>query len=189
MNDRKKWLYLLIGLVLGAGGVYLILCFPGGRGPEEKVGRVDISYSEGQTYRVLRVIDGDTIVIEPGVHVRYAGISAPEIMKFVEHVEPYAREATRANEELLHGRSVRLRFGPEKLGRYGRLLACVEVLDPDTGQWLDVGEELVKKGLAKRYLFADQPPNERRLFRAEREAHKAGLGLWSLEPEQKDESE
>ncbi len=70
--------------------------------------------------RVARVIDGDTIVLEDGREVRYAGINAPEDgdIRF--------RDSTQANNLLVGGKEVRLDFGPSRTSP--RLIAL-----PDRG--------------------------------------------------------
>ena len=179
MDDRKKWLYLVAGLALGAAGTFLALRFPGGGGGEP---RLELSYRQGIDYQVRRVIDGDTLVLEPGLRLRYAGVDCPETAHFdYSRPQELSREATEANRRLVEGRRVRLRFGPRKLDKYGRLLACVQVRDPETGRWQDVGEELMRLGLAKRVYKAGRPPNEAALIRAEEEAKGARRGLWARE--------
>lgn len=68
---------------------------------------------------VREVIDGDTVVLNNGQKVRYLGVNAPE------HGQPYAREATDFNRQLVSSVSVRLEFDKVQQDRYGRLLAYV----------------------------------------------------------------
>ena len=179
MAERAKWLYLFVGLLIGAAGVFAFDRFPGGRGKTE---RWMLAYDEAQTYQVERVVDGDTIVIEPGIHLRYVGIDTPEKFKFVREVQPFAQEATDFNENLVKGRNVRLIFGARKLDDYGRLLATVEVQNEKTGQWVDVCEELLKKGLARRFTVFGPAPDEDKLIRAEAAAKTGKLGLHARSP-------
>src|SRR4030065_366152 len=65
---------------------------------------------------VTKVIDGDTIVIEGGYHVRYIGIDAPESGEF------YYLEAKQANEDLVAGKKIRLESDISDKDSYGRLL-------------------------------------------------------------------
>jgi micrococcal nuclease len=174
---RRGLLAFAAGLAVGAGACLALCTFPGGRGAER---RVNLSFREGQEYRVRRVVDGDTIVIEPGVCVRYMGVNTPETREFVEVYRPFARESAEFNRRMVEGRSVRLRFGPQGLDRYGRLLACVEVRDPDSGRWVDVGEELARQGLARQLYRTEGCPNRDRISRAVEEARAAGRGVWSL---------
>jgi len=118
-----------------------------------------------------RVIDGDTIELADGEHVRYIGIDTPEMRP----VEAWAEAATEANRELVGARMVRLEPDVQERDRYGRLLAYVWAGD------MLVNEELLRRGFAQ---VSTYPPNvryERRFLAAQREAREAGRGLWSGE--------
>lgn len=122
------------------------------------------------TVRVTRVIDGDTIVISSGEHVRYIGIDTPEMGS---EPEPFAREAMEANRELVEGKTVRLERDVSEVDRYDRLLRYVWV-----GRTM-VNAELVRKGLAE---AREYPPDTRYrivLEAAEVEARLAGRGMWA----------
>ncbi|MDD4879863.1 MAG: thermonuclease family protein, partial [Candidatus Omnitrophica bacterium] len=71
--------------------------------------------------RVARVIDGDTVVLEDGRHVRYIGMDTPERGK------PYYGEAKKENERLVKGKTVKLEYDVGKADKYGRTLAYVYV--------------------------------------------------------------
>ena len=91
----------------------------------------------------MRVIDGDTIVIvydgEP-TSIRIWGINAPE------RGDPEGAAATQALRSLVEGKTVRIEFPTSrKRDNFGRLLCTVWV------DGLDVGQELIKAGLAKPY--------------------------------------
>jgi len=92
------------------------------------------------TFRVIEVIDGDTIVIEGGERVRYIGIDAPEMGP---PPEPFAVEAWQTNRELVEGKAVRLERDVSATDRYGRLL-CYVYVDATF-----VNAELVRQGLAR----------------------------------------
>ena len=117
--------------------------------------------------RVRHVIDGDTVVLDNGEHVRYIGINTPGIDRY------YYEEAREFNRSLVEGREVRLEYDVERRDHYQRLLAYV---------WLDdamVNLELARNGFANAMTV---PPNVRyeALFRdAEQTARKAGRGLWA----------
>ncbi len=120
-------------------------------------------------YLVAEVIDGDTIVLATGEHVRYIGINAPEPT----NAECYAREATAKNAELVAGRPVRLEKDTRETDDYGRLLRYVYVDD------LFVNGELVRLGYARARVY---PPDVRYtdlLAELEREAQGNARGLWS----------
>jgi micrococcal nuclease len=119
-------------------------------------------------YLVTKVIDGDTIVLENGEHVRYIGMDAPEKGR------PYYGEATRENKRLVRGKNVRLEYDVSKTDRYGRTLAYVYVGD------IFVNAELVRSGYAMIYTF---PPNVKyyKTFLSLQEgAREQKRGLWGL---------
>lgn len=125
---------------------------------------------------VERVVDGDTIEVSidgTTEDVRYIGIDTPESVTPGEPVECFGRRASAFNERLVDGRTVTLRFDRERRDDYGRLLAYVYA-----GSRL-VNAELVRQGYARTLTIA---PNDSRapLFdRLEREAGRAGRGLWA----------
>lgn len=118
--------------------------------------------------QVARVVDGDTIVLESGEHLRYIGIDSPE------HDDTLFAEARTLNQKFVEGKTVRLEYDVTKRDGYGRLLAYV---------WLDqqmVNLELVKAGLARVYTF---PPNVRyaqRFMAAQKEARSRKAGMWGI---------
>lgn len=104
--------------------------------------------------RVLRVIDGDTIVVRARIwlnqdietHVRVAGLDTPELHGKCERERDLADQARRFLQDKLSADSnVRLRaIASDKYG--GRVLAHVETED---GQ--DVTQALVGAGLGRSY--------------------------------------
>lgn len=126
--------------------------------------------------QVVRVVDGDTIVVSLGgaeERVRYIGIDTPETEKPGQPVECYADEAARRNEELVGGTTVELEFDRELRDRFGRLLAYVVA-----GRH-PVNEELVRGGFARTLMIEPNTARAKPLARLEAEAGRAGEGLWS----------
>lgn len=128
---------------------------------------------------VLRVIDGDTIVVRLAggavERVRFIGMDTPESVRPGTAVQCFALKASSFTKQLLDGRRVRLIGDVEARDRYGRMLAYV-YREPDG---LFVNEELVRQGYATPATF---PPNVRfrdEIARLAREARAAGTGLWN----------
>lgn len=130
---------------------------------------------------VAHVIDGDTVELSDGRHLRYIGIDTPETRRrqgeqWVVDPEPYAREATDANRRLVEGQHVRLEEDVESHDRYGRLLAYVYV-----GEVM-VNAKLVEDGYAQPMTI---PPNVKyaeRFKQLAAEARRQHRGLWGLPP-------
>lgn len=163
----------------GAFFVAVALAFTAGCG---RVSAADCELpGAGETVRVARVIDGDTLALADGRHVRMLGINAPELGHEGAADEPLARAAKAALEQLLGAdrrtgktaAAVTLHVDRERLDHYGRLLAHVS----SGGRNLE--RELLSRGLAYQAVI---PPNMALadcLRAAERTARTARIGLWS----------
>ena len=129
--------------------------------------------------RVVRVVDGDTLVIDRGFgneRLRYIGMDAPESVKPDSPVEFMGREASAANAVLVEGQEIVLERDVSEVDQYDRLLRYAWLREGDT--WLMVNLELVRRGYAQ---VATYPPDVRwidELRDAERAARDAGEGLW-----------
>ena len=136
-----------------------------------------------ETARVVRVVDGDTIIVRIGgrdERLRYIGMDTPETVKPDTPVQWMGPEASRANAGLVAGRSVVLEKDVSETDRYGRLLRYVWL--DDGGRWTLVDLELVAQGFAQ---VETDPPDVKyadRFVAAERAARAAGLGLWGPGP-------
>lgn len=129
-----------------------------------------------ETYRVKRVVDGDTLLLENGARVRLEGIDTPETVKPDYPVEPWGPEASRFTKNAIseNGGVVRLQLGRQRKDRHGRFLAFVW-----TGETL-LNEELVRAGLATAETHYHYSATlKRRLAAAEEEAREAHRGIWS----------
>ena len=127
---------------------------------------------------VSRVIDGDTVALADGRHVRYIGIDTPELRRLEGgqwrlDPEPYAAKAAEANRALVEGKRVRLEFDVDPTDRYGRSLAYVYV-----GEMM-VNERLLAEGYAHLLIIRPNVRYVDRLRQAEEDAQQAGRGLWS----------
>jgi endonuclease YncB( thermonuclease family) len=129
--------------------------------------------------RIVRVTDGDTIVVRRvgsrrRYRVRLIGIDTPE--KFG-GLECGARPASRSMKRLApRGRRVRVKGDPsqDRRDRYGRLLAYVRTRN---GPQLNIAQ--VRRGWAKVYVYRGNPFRQTASFRrAARSARRARRGVW-----------
>ena len=137
-----------------------------------------------QTVTVERVVDGDTIEVNPAVggtqDVRLLGVDTPETVDPNEPVEPYGPEASAFTKQRLEGESITLIFDQEKTDQYGRALAYVRI----SGQGETFNETLLRQGYAQLYVV---PPNDRyevTFRRVQDQARLERQGIWSLPKEQ-----
>lgn len=134
---------------------------------------VEVRFPSGKVLPigVKRIISGNCIELTNKELVSYIGVYIPQL-----HNIP--RSAKSLNERLLLKNQIRLEFDERQRDSRGRLLAYAYLLD---GEF--VNARIIREGLAKALLI---PPNlkyKELLLKAEEEARKAKLGVWSEELE------
>ena len=127
-------------------------------------------------YQVLKVVDGDTIVLDIGgteERVRLIGIDTPEsVHPDKERNVPYGKIASEYTKSMLEGKEVEIELDVEERDRYGRMLAYV-YLDGEM-----FNKALLREGHA---MVSTYPPNVKYVeeFTALQEkARNEGKGLW-----------
>ncbi len=125
-------------------------------------------------FRVKRVIDGDTIMLDNGQTIRLIGVDAPETHHPEIPAQRFGTEATQFLKQLIEGFECTLEFEPDNLkDRYGRSLAYVFI----NGRLAN--SEIIRRGYA--YAYTRFPFRRQAQFIAlEREARKRQYGLWNL---------
>jgi endonuclease YncB( thermonuclease family) len=126
--------------------------------------------------KVVRVLDGDSVVLEGDEQARLIGIDTPE------KDEPYSDEARNACRRRLEGKEVLLELDVEERDHYGRLLVHVWIRDPATGERSYVNGELVRAGLARAYPHEPNRTHRDELAARQEEARAGKAGIWSLPP-------
>jgi len=120
-----------------------------------------------EIFKVEKVIDGDTIVLENGQKVRYIGINAPELPNGC-----FAQESLNKNKELVEGKQVKLKKDVSETDNYDRLLRYI-YLDS-----LFINDYLVRNGYAYAFSYEPDVKYKEQLAQAEKEAKENRLGLW-----------
>jgi len=154
--------------ILGIGIFFLLLC--------SFIIKTPTPPSVSETFKVTRVVDGDTIEIEGGEKVRYIGIDTPETVDPRKPVQCFGIEASKKNKELVEGKTVRLEKDITDRDKYSRLLRYV---------WVDnlfVNLELVKQGFATSYTYPPDVKYQKEFLAAEKEAKEAERDLWEACP-------
>jgi len=134
--------------------------------------------SAPETATVASVVDGETLTLSDGRVVRLIGAKAPATPLGWRGEDPWplVEEAKDAIAKLASGAEVELRFGGDRTDRHGHALAQVFVVSGGKRLWLQ--EELVAKGLARVYSFADNRACVAELLKRETEARAKRLGVW-----------
>lgn len=196
--NRSKSLLLFLSVAVSFG-VFILQRF-------EKKDSLSASSStaiEQNVSFVSHVIDGDTIVLKSGEHVRLIGIDAPEMRDNkkahrdsekkgvdVQTIIKMGKVSGKVLENLLENKKVRLEFDVTLKDKYGRQLAYVYLNDPqlihnselslytlDDGE-IFVNATMIRSGYASPMTI---PPNVKfaHLFGdLYKEARAQNLGLW-----------
>lgn len=146
---------------------------------EEQAGTCDLEKYHKKTFRVVKVVDGDTIDIDIGdvnnnyTRIRLWGIDAPETKSQYNNVKYFGPEAAEFTIKLVLGRQVTLYLDEHSTrGKYGRLLAYVQLQDDGF-----LNEILLTEG----YAYADlrfRHSFYRRYEQLQASAHRKKKGLW-----------
>lgn len=159
---RSMALAVVVVVVLAACGV-------GGSATPPEPGRAE----------VVRVVDGDTIVVRIGgteENVRLLGIDTPESVDPRSPVECFGKEAAAHTASLLPpGTEVQLVRDVEARDRYSRLLAYVY----RAGDGAFVNLELVQEGYAAVLSYPPNVAHADELAAAATRARDDARGLWS----------
>jgi micrococcal nuclease len=127
---------------------------------------------------VIRVIDGDTIVVSPNEKVRLIGVDTPETVHPNKAVQCFGKDAKEFTRGMVERRTIRLLLDESNAARnhkdrYGRTLAYVYF---DDGTMLNAA--LIRRGYAHAYTrFPFRHIVEFREM--ERAARSQAVGLWS----------
>jgi micrococcal nuclease len=134
---------------------------------------VEASFRAETWHEVKWVIDGDTIVLKDGRHVRYIGVNAPEIAHDKQPAEPLGYQAKRFNSRQVAAQKIRLEFDRERSDRYGRVLAHIFL---PNGEWINA--KILKAGYG--YLLYRKPNVKYTadLLNAQRYAMGLEKGIW-----------
>ncbi|GJM29097.1 MAG: hypothetical protein DHS20C17_17320 [Cyclobacteriaceae bacterium] len=131
--------------------------------------------SLGTTFKVERVVDGDTFKLENGDRVRLIGINAPEL----DH--DFGNASRLHLKKLIEGKIVDLQTDGRSSAKdkYGRLLRYV-ILEGE-----DINERMILDGYA--YAFLRYDFEKSRLYKESQSiSQEQGLGIWErngMQPE------
>ena len=127
-------------------------------------------------YRVIDVLDGDTIVVRRAggrdETIRLLGVDTPETHHPTKPVQCYGPEASAYSSRRLFGRVVTLEDDVERHDIYGRRLAYV---------YLDgrpFGDELLRRGYARLLVIDPNRAHARTMLDEELDAEQHHRGLW-----------
>lgn len=180
MSPRGATAWVAVFAVLVLLAVRTIETGPTGQGGERTGDDRDSAASSGslepRSARVLRVVDGDTILVRLASgrqeRVRYIGVDTPESVKPNSPVECFGKQAASFNRSLVDGREVRLVPDREPRDRYGRTLAFVYA------GGVFVNAKLLENGFARTIEIEPNTSKAEYFADLERVAIRTNKGLW-----------
>jgi len=179
MRARSIAALLLLAFAAGIGLGYVL--FAPKPAANASARTMNLNIVDGGVYRVRSAVDGDTIILENGLHIRYNGVNTPESGRWVRDASPISKEATLRNNALVEGKRVRLKLPPDAIDRYGRIVANVFALPDEEGKpEIEVREVLIKEGLGKAMGLGVAPEEYKKLKSWQDEAKANELGIWGV---------
>lgn len=131
-------------------------------------------------YRVNRVVDGDTVVLEKIGKVRLIGIDTPETVHPNKHAEYFGKEASEFLKKLTVGKVVRIEYEGNQRDRYQRVLGYLYLKDETL-----INAKIVEDGYG--FAYTKFPFSKLELFRKlEKTARDQDRGLWKEFKEEKE---
>lgn len=147
---------------------------------------------EYESGEVVRVVDGDTIIVEidgEDFRVRLIGVDTPEsVGKYESHPEKYGKEASDFTKKTLEGQHVFLEKDVSDTDQYDRILRYVW-LDMPNANDVEVVESqmfnaiLLIQGYANSMIIDPDDKYSELFGTLEQEAREREKGLWGIENE------
>lgn len=190
MNTRTL---TLIASLIGLGIIISFASSPPlqSTGPTAPQGSAESSFptplppiDSGEWYKLVRVVDGDTIVAEmngDNVTVRLIGLDTPEMVDPRQPVQCFGREASDEARNLFGVGYVRLEpdMSQGLYDKYGRLLAYVYIPQNSVQEGLLVNKYLISEGYGHEYTYNLPYKYQAEFKAAEKEARENRKGLWA----------
>lgn len=143
---------------------------------KKKIGPQPDPDPELPVYKVIRAIDGDTLLVSmegQEVSVRLIGVDAPEsVHPETEKNMPEGEQAAQWMKSYISGKSVSLEYDQERIDQYGRTLAYVYADDTL------LEDLLLENGLARTLTMEPNTRYQIHFEQLEKEARSSGAGFW-----------
>ncbi len=135
-----------------------------------------------EKYQVRYVIDGDTIVVDSGDHIRFLGMNTPELHSKDPEVRRMAYAAREVTKKLVSGKTVFLVKDVQNTDKYGRLLRFIFLSPNDVKDITrSVNYYLVRYGYARVLTIPPNVAYKDVFLEAQTKARLEKRGLWKLE--------
>lgn len=146
--------------------------------PNENDDEIKAPSTVSTYYKVIRVVDGDTIDINidgQSVRVRLIGVNTPETVHPSKPVECFGKEASNYTNRMLYGKNIQLELdsSQDSFDSYNRLLAYVYI-DGNNFNYM-----LIRNGYAYEYTYNVPYKYQTEFKKAQYYASANNIGLWN----------
>lgn len=134
---------------------------------------------EGLSYSVVRVIDGDTVIVDVNGQpetLRLIGLDTPETVDPRKPVQCFGVEASNKAKSALSEQKVRIETDPTQgtYDKYGRLLAYIFLPDG-----MLFNKMMIEEGYGHEYTYHLSYKYQKEFKAAEKQARELKKGLWA----------
>jgi len=134
--------------------------------------------ASGPSSTVVRVLDGETVVLDDGRALRLVSALPPRAIDVEAESNTWApeRDAAQALHDLVLGKTIELAFARDRADRHGRIIAHAFAVDNSVRVW--VQGALVERGHARVYALPGSSTCLNELLTLEMQARAERRGLW-----------
>src|SRR3989339_635810 len=145
----------------------------------EEVVEINPLPQSGDLYKVVKVVDGDTVTINmngKSQTIRLIGLNTPETVDPRKPVECFGKEASDKAKEILTGKEVRIEKDPGQgdYDKYNRLLTYVFLEDGT-----NFNKYMIEQGLGYEYTYNLPYKYQKEFKTAQEQAKSQKRGLWA----------
>jgi len=139
---------------------------------------------EKKEYKVVRVVDGDTIIVDIDnfkQRIRIIGINTPESHEINGRVvECFGKEAEKKAKEILNNKKVFIETdgSQDRYDKHGRLLAHIFYINNE-GKKINFAKKMIEDGYGYEFTYRLPYKYQKEYKKAQKEAQKYKNGLWN----------
>ncbi len=171
MKRDIKNIYVIILIILSLSGYFYQEFY------KEEVGTEQIQGVESKNdsqYKVIKVVDGDTVELEKIGKVRLIGVDTPETVDPRKEVQCYGKEASEYTKSRLLNNYVSIEYdeSQDSVDKYGRHLVYIYINEKNFNR------QLIENGYAYEYTYKVPYKYQREFKEAQYNAQDTDKGLW-----------
>ncbi len=170
-SKQKNIVYILLFITISIFYIFNEFVYKDEANPEDIQG---VEVKEDNAYKVIKVIDGDTLELESIGKVRLIGVDTPETVDPRKEVECFGKEASEYTKTILLNNYITIEYDntQDKEDKYGRDLVYIFKDN------INFNLELIQKGYAYEYTYKVPYKYQREFKDAQSKAKETKQGIW-----------